>query len=733
MRGLARGGDPVLVQSGGNEQGFWNEADDEISFADIQRRFMWLVGAFWRGRWLVLAIVFVTVVLAAGLTLLITPRYTSTASVQIDQQTERVLGTEDQEPAQAYQDADRFLQTNVEVLKSRATAVRVAQSLNLLSGDKFIEDMGAKLRIPDGANPDQVHREKVLELLEENLSVDLPVNSRVASISFKSPDPKLSAQIANAFAENFITGNLQRKFNSTSYARTFLEKQLVPARERLEASERAMIAYAREAGLIDTSGGEVQKDQTNPNSTTLASLVELNNALSAAMANRIAAQERLRVALKTPAGALPEVYSNLGLQNLVNSRAEKQAELQDELKRHKDDFPTVIQARAQLAELDRQIQVSNENIRRSLKDQYSTAQQQEQALFQQVEAMKLAALSEKDRSVQYNTLHRDVDSNRAMFEALLQRYKEVSAASGIAANNISIIDRAEPSLKPTSPKLLLNLALAFVLGSVIALITVLVRELFDDRVQTIDDAERKFGLPTLGVIPQLKDHTSVSDELTIARSAISEAYQSAATAVLLSSASASPKVLMLTSAQPGEGKSSSTIGLASAFARLNKRTLLIECDLRRPSLKDRIGEASTGSSMPGLCEYLARQASQPTIHTHPKFRFDYILAGAVPPDPIELLGSPMLAALLSEYVGRYDQIVLDGPPILGLADAPILASRSDGMVFVVEANRSHRGRAKSALARARKFDAPIIGTILTKMPENTRFSYGYDVEYYSYN
>lgn len=726
-------GKKIAVNSGMATDGYLDDdASGDISFADIQRKLFWLAGTLWRGRWVVAGIVAAALALGMVGTLLITPRYTSTGSVQIDQQTERVLGTEDQEPAQAYQDADRFLQTNVEVLKSRATAIRVAQSLNLFAGDAFIEAMGERVTVRDGQDPQLVHRDKVLDLLHDNLKVDLPVNSRIASISFSSPDPKLSARITNAFADNFITGNLQRKFNSTSYARTFLEKQLVPARERLETSERALIAYARSAGLIDIQGADGQKDQASPNSTTLSSLVELNNALSNATANRIATEERLRVALGTPSGALPEVYSNLGLQNLVNARALKVAELQDELKRHKEDYPSVVQARAQIAELDRAIHQSDSNIRRSLKDQFETARRQEQALSSQVEEIKAAALEEKDRSVQYNTLRRDLDSNRAMYEALLQRFKEVSAASGIAANNISVVDRADPSLKPTSPKLVLNLAIALVLGLLIASAVVIIRELFDDRIQTSLDAERKFGIPTLGLIPQFGEETSASQELGRARSAVSEAYQSTATAVLLSSATVTPKVLMLTSAQPGEGKSSSTIGLASAFARLNKKTLLVECDLRRPSLQSRLAGPEGTPSGPGLCEYLARQASVPTIHHHDLLRFDYVLAGVTPPDPVELLGSPLLAQLIREYGKHYDQIVLDGPPVLGLADTPILASNSDAVLFVVEANRSHRGRAKSALARARRFEAPIIGTIVTKMRVSVWSGYGYDVEYYSY-
>lgn len=707
----------------------YDEGNAGLSFAELQQKLLWLFNAVWRSRWIMLAVVLAALVLGAVATLLTTPLYTATASLQIDQQTERVLGTEDEQPAAAFQDAERFLQTNIEVLKSRATAVRVAQSLNLLSGNDFIEQMGARA---ESDMPEPERREAILGLLDKSLGVDLPRNSRVARINFRSPDPALSARVANAYADNFITGNLQRKFNSTSYARSFLEKQLVPARERLETSERELIAYARRAGLIDTQGTEGDAKSTNSNSITIYSLTSLNSAYAAATANRIAAEQRLRVAQRSPNGALAESYNNMGIQHLYEVRAGRIADLQDELKRHKGDYPTVIRAKAAIAELTQQMDKMNADIRRSITNQYDTARQQEIALAAEVSRMKTEALAEKDRSVQYNTLRRDMDSNRSMYEALLQRYKEVSAASGISANNVSVVDRAEPPIIPTSPRLGLNMVIAMLLGLLMASAVAILRELLDDRVQNAVDVETKFGLPALGMVPQFSSGGKVDTELSTARSVISEAYHSIATAVLLSSAKAAPKILMLTSAQSGEGKSSSAIGLSSAFARLNKRTLLIECDLRRPSLNGKIGEMSRKTAGTGLSEFLAGQTLLPGIHSHSKLRFDYLLAGAIPPDPIELLGSPAFTALLRDLAGQYDQIILDAPPVLGLADAPILASRSDALIFIVEANRSHRGRAKSALSRIRRFDVAVIGTILTKVIPNSRLGYGYDLEYYSY-
>lgn len=700
-----------------------------VSFDEISRLGARLVAAAWRNKWLLLAIV--GMVMAAGLvvTLLITPQYEARASVQIDQQTNRVLGTEEQEPPAAYQDADRFLQTNLDVLRSRATAMRVAQSLNLFAGHSFIDKMEANFDPPSDVDVERARREFVLELLMDNTDVYLRRDSRVANITFRSPDPQLSARVANAYADAFIIGNLQRKFNSTSYARSFLQEQLDPAREKLQDSERLLVGYARQAGLINI-GTEGEQGSSQPNSVTISSLVALNGSYVAATANRIAAEQRWRTLQSVPAAALPEVLANPAIQEMYRAQAEKRAALAEEMKRHTADYPTVVQERAELAELERQIEGIVANVRRSIDDQYRTALQQERSLEQEVQRMKTATLQEQDRSIEYNILKRNVDSNRSIYEALLQRYKEMSAAAGVATNNISVVDRADAPLKPSSPKLLLNLLISAVLGFILGAVVITIREFLDDRVQNQGDVERKLRLGVLGLIPKLDEGEELAQELQSRRSQISESFQSAAAATLLSGAGA-PKIITLVSGQPSEGKTSSCIGLAAALARLGRKVLLIECDLRRPSLADKIGFES-GSGGPGLSEYLSAQADRDAITRPSTLGFDVIVVGALPPNPVDLLASPRLAALLAEADGIYDHVILDSPPVLGLADAPILASNSDAVLLVIEANRKHRGRAKAALSRLRRLRAPVVGAILTKVEFGRFAGMSYDLDYYSY-
>ncbi|HEY0625149.1 MAG TPA: GumC family protein [Allosphingosinicella sp.] len=463
----AGGGRPLVPASGLYADAFADEPElyEEERGAALDLRAIW--SALYRNRYLIAAVVAVALLLGLAATFLMTRIYRAEASVQIEQQTSRVLGTEEEEPLAGVQDADRFLETQLDVIRSRYLAERVAQDLKLFGNDRFFDAMKIKApEDPEGAlTLEQTRREAVLRTISENRSVSLPRNSRIARIRFDSPDPALAARVANSFAANFITSNLQRKFDTSSYAREFLSSQLADAKQRLEESERNMLAYARGARLIDTSSGVAGSDQQNgPQSLTTSSLVQLNNAHTAAIAQRVQAQQKWATASATPPLALPEVLANPAIQELVQQRAEQLALYQQERQRRREDFPAVQQAAARIAELDRQIATLANNIKSGIRQQYQVAMQQEQALSGNISRLKGETLAEQDRSVRYNILKREADTNREMYEGLLQRYRQVSAEAGVTANNISMLDQADTPSEPVSPRPVLNLALAGMAG-----------------------------------------------------------------------------------------------------------------------------------------------------------------------------------------------------------------------------------------------------------------------------
>lgn len=683
-----------------------------------------------RNLWLIGGTVLLALTVAVIITALTTRRYMATASIQIEQKADRVFETEDVQ-ASTTGDSASFLQTQVDILNSRATKLRVAQKLALLTDKRFFERMGIDrpATIATGAST-RATREAVIGVLNQNFTALLPNNTRIIRLTFSSPDPVLAAQIANTFAEEFIASNLSRKYDSSSYARSFLSAQLAETKVRLEESERALNDYARSASLVSTSNAGAGAASSQQSITT-NSLFQLNEAANVARTARIAAEEKWRGAAMAPLRTIPDVLLNSGYQNLVAQETAIRIRVSDERTRHLPDHPSVVQLQAQANVVSAQIDSLASSIRASIRQNYEFAQRQEQALQQQVSALSGNRLSEQDRSVRYNILAREVSTNRALYDALLQRFREVSAIAGVSSNNISVIDVAEPPTAPYSPQLVANMAIAILAGFAIAAALVFVREQLDDLVRTPEDIALKFGLPALAAIPMIRGGSPLQ-ELHRPRSPISEAYGALIASLRYSSANGLPKTLFVTSAQPSEGKSTTSYAIACGLARVGYRTVLVDSDLRRPSLH-RILNLPTAI---GLSTILTRQSlieetSVPTDHEN----LFFIPAGPIPPEPTDILGGAWASEVFQKLTSQFDFVVVDGPPVLGLADAPLIAAMLEGTVFVVEANRGRRGGAKNALRRLRAVHARLVGGVLTKFdPKRAGLSgqYGYYQDYYEY-
>lgn len=690
-----------------------------------------LVMAVLRRNLLPIAAVMIVALVAGVLaTVLTKPLYHATARIQIEQQTERVLETEDVRQ-EGGQDTERFLQTQTDVLGSRSIAIGVAQSLKLFGNPAFHAAMG----VPTGTGPvsGPGERERVIGLLRGNLNINLPRNSRIVSLSFEAQEPRTAAAVANAFAQVFITANLQRKYSSSAYARDFLAGQLVETKARLERSERDLNAYARAAGLIAARPSLSTAStgaSTSPQSVTTASLQQLNDSYNAAKTARIEAEQRWRSAAATPAMDLPDVLASPTIQALLQQRANLTAELRQARERYRGEYPLLQEKTSQLAEVNAQMAQHAGNIRASIRNRYQVAARQERSLAAEVGGLQQATLGEQDRSVRFTILSREVDTNRALYDGLLQRFKELSAAAGIASNNISIVDTAEAPLGPSSPSLTFNVAIALLLGAVAAALLVLAREQIDDVVRGPVDLERKLNLPSLGVIPRLAADVDVLAALHAPKTPLAEAYNALRSALLYSTPHGLPRSILVTSTQPGEGKSTTSIAVASGFAKLGRRVVLIDADMRRPSLHKLV----EGAGDRGLSDLLIGQATIADV-AKPVANEDFLLiaSGPVPPSPTDLLSGGRLPDLLAGLEEQFDLVVIDGPPVLGLADAPMLAANAQAVLFVIEANRGLRGRTKAALRRLRLNDAYMLGALLTKFEaRKAGLDQYYGYEYYSY-
>lgn len=685
--------------------------------------------------WLLLAIVAASLATALVATLLQTPRYTAASTIQINDQSARVLGDkEDNSDATAGNswDTDRFLNTQTDILRSRGLALRVAQSLKLVGNAAFFKAQGAQP--PSAGTPPEVLRNMTVGLLASGLTIDLPRDSRIVTIAFKSTDRETAARVANGYASEFIQANLQRKFDSSSYAREFLARQLEGSRQKLEASERALNDYSRAAGLIRTQpmGGMAgDKDSVQSTSVTSSSLVQLNAAANDATARRIQSEARWRAIASVPLLASTEVISNPSVSTLISQRAQVQAALDQDRATHLSDYPSVRARESELAAINQQLNQAAQNVRNAVHSEYESALAAERQLTAQVGRLKSATLTEQDKTVQYGLLNREAETNRQLYDGLLERYKTLNAVAGVSLSNVNIIDKAEAPAAPSSPNLIKNLFIGIVAGVGLAAMTLFIRDQFDDSIRVPEDVEAKLGLPLLGVIPKDRDGDP-RHALIDPKSPISEAYNSLRGSLLYSTSEGLPRVMLVTSAQPAEGKTTSSEAIAAGFARMGRRVLLIDADMRRPSLHRRAGiEAERGlSSLLTSHEPLA-SAVVPSGTEN----LTFLLAGPVPPSPTELLSTVRIEQILAEAADKYDVVIVDSPPILGLADSPLMSALVDGVIFVVEAERNRRGSLKTSLRRLRAMRPTVLGAVLTMFDpakSGNRYSEYYGYAYYQY-
>lgn len=672
-------------------------------------------------------------VIGAALTFLMTPIYTAKATLQIDREAARVFNAEEGAPTENLMQGEEFFQTQYGLLRSRSLSERVMENLGLASSNAALEALGieAPKAVGNAARQTADRRAAALLALQSNLSVTPVRGSRLVAVGYDNPDPVVAARIANAFAENFIQSNIDRKFESSRYAREFLEERISQTKERLEAAERQLVAYAANQQIISVS--EPSADGTDRGSTqslTSNSLVAINAALARVRAERVAAEERWRSASSSDLMTLPEVLQNPSIQRLTEQRAVLDAEYQQKLAVYQPDYPEMVRLRAQIDEADGQIRTIASNIRTSIRSQYEVSANQERSLQAQVSGLTGDVLDLRDRSIQYNILQRELDTTRTLYEGLLQRYKEVGVTGGVTANNISIVDPATVPREPSKPSLPLNLILAALFGLGAGILAALVLEALDETLATPDDVEKKLGIPVLGVIPLLDKGQTTSAALSDIRSGFSEAYYSLRTALQFSTPDGAPSSLLVSSARPAEGKSTTAYAVALNLARVGKRVLLVDGDLRNPSMHRVIGVENER----GMSNLLSGSADLAAVaqRTNQENLF-FIPCGPLPPNPAELWGGDRLRQFLVEANNNFDHVVFDGPPVLGFADSPLLAASVQGVLFVLEARGTRRGQARGALRRIQVGRAHLLGAVLTKFSTKATTYGGYDYAYdYNY-
>ena len=713
-----------------------DDANDSFSVKDMLR----LLAKY---KWVLLAAVTLctTAAMVKGLTT--TPVYQAAVLLQIDRASARIVQfNKDVDPLQ--EDDSLMLQTQYELLRSRSLAERVIDDLQLdpargrLAGVApgtpvgiavepapsqggwlaSVLDGYRRLGKPSVNDREFLGREALVGGFMGSVTVEPIRNSRLVKVKVTNSNAAQAARIANAIAQGFITLSMERRAQSSVYAKSFLEDQLKTTKAKLEESERTLNAYAKSNSILTLD------EKTNVISQTYT---DYSSALGKVEQERLKAESLYNAVAANPESA-PQVLDSKTVQSYKEQRAKVEAEYLTNLAVYKPEFPKMLQLKSQISELDKRIKSEALSVLASVKGQYDAAKRQEDQVRARLQDTRKEVLLTQDKSVDLNLFKRELDTNRQLYDGLLQRLKEVGVTSGVTSNNISVVDEANTPLFPISPNLMKNAGIGLLAGLLLAAGFIFIREHLDDSIKRADEIEAKLDLPLLGMIQLVKKKVAQGNALALLtiedpRGAFAEAYRSMRTALQFSTAEGAPSRLMVTSSVQAEGKSTTALALAINFAQLGQRVLLIDADMRNPSQH----KALERSNDSGLSSYLSGDVEVEALIQATKIaNLSILTAGPHPPSPVDLLMGPLLLKLLdrAEALG-FEKIVIDAPPVLGIADAIVLGNQVQNILFAVKAGDTRLSSVRDALRRLRLGGLMPLGVVLTSMDTAETHYYGY--------
>jgi polysaccharide biosynthesis transport protein len=683
-------------------------------------------------KFVVFSCVIVIFLLVLIATLRTTPIYEAVGTIAINKLDPGLITFKDSGNASDYYDpAD--LDTEVKILRSDLLALQVIQQLNLdkrteFGGSGKISSSNSLALSSDVLDINSTRISGLLGAFRGNLRVALQPNTRIIEIRFTSPSRELAATTVNTLVNTYIEQNFKTKFESTMQASDWLSKQLVDLQMKVETSQEKLVRYQKEHSILGID--EKQNIITEK-------LDELNKELTSAESDRMQKESLYRLTQSRDGEVnLPDTYSGATgvdasapsslLEKLRSQQADLKIQIADLSTQFGPSYPKLAQLNNQLKEVDNQVKTEMGKIAGRLHDQYMAAEQREAMLRQAMDKQKQEANQLNESAIDYSLLKRDVETNRTLYEGLLEKLKEAGVTAGLRSNNIKVVDVARIPTAPSEPNIPRNLSFALLLGITSGLGLAFLLENLDNSVRTPEQAQMISALPALGMIPLGSKRTSDENQGRLAlasskeavelvtqtrpQSQMAESYRALRTSLLLSSLGAPPKVILVTSAMPQEGKTTTSINTAVVLAQKGVRVLLIDADLRRPGIHKALGMGPRS----GLSNVLTGRADlQQAITRSPLIPSLSILpAGTPPPNPAELLASMNTRDLLEALRPEFDHIVIDTPPTLSVTDAVVLSTRADAVVLVIRSGRT----TKQALRRARevlfRVNARLTGVLL---------------------
>jgi polysaccharide biosynthesis transport protein len=685
----------------------------------ILRRHLWKIAAF------VVVSIVATFVVSSRLTRI----YEATATVDVDRQAPSGIVGQDAQRLAAANDADQFLATQVKLIQSDSVLRPVTQKYNLLEHERQLD---ANSSIP-------IEAAKGAPVLLRNLKVSRPSNTYLLQISYRSPDAHLAADVANGIARSYLAHTYNIRIQSSANLSTFMEKQLEELRAKMERSSMALGQFERELNVI------------NPEEKTgilAARLLQLNTEYTNAQADRV----RKEAASNAGRNGSLEAAQVSSQGDALKRLSERLNEAQEKFVEVKGFFganhPEYRKAAAQLAEVQRQFDSTRQNVGQRVEVEFIESANRERMLAKAVAETKAECDKLNSHSFEYKQLKNEAEADKKLYEELVRKIREAGINAGFQNSAVTLADEARPSVKPVFPRVGLNVLLAFLFSTILSVGIAVLSDTLDQTIRDPEQTARMLNTEVIGTLPVVKDRTSFSHLLSPPEpkatsaelvksgtanahiaSGFEEAVRTLRNSILLADFDGRLKTILFTSSAPAEGKSTAALHLAISHAEQHKKTLLIDADLRRPTVHKNLhldaGSRGLSNVLTGdahIADVTIRSENTPSLHIIP----------AGPPNrrAADLIGQGM-SDVLDQVSSEYDLVIIDGPPLLGFAETLQMASVVDGVVVIALAGQTNRKAIASVLSVLKRLRANVLGLVLNQVDGNSSSGYHYYSYYYT--
>ena len=710
-------------------------------------------------RWIVIAFFAIVVLIIAIHTFTATPIYKATARIVIEKENPNLISI--QEVISMDATGTDYYQTQYKIIESRTVARGVIKRLNLENSIEFFpepkDDIISSVRtwihdtvgflkewikslLRTGAKNSAL-TQKIDELSPDSGLVSAfigriqvgPIrNSRLVDVSVEAKSPVMAARMANELVRTYINQNLEIKLAAAKDAVQWLGDRIDDERKKVEDAENALLRYKEQHGIITDFSSEIEK-------ITAQKLATLNSQVIGAESRRVEAETRYRQARALENSpemldSIPEVLSNELIREIKTMEVHLYNRMSELSKKYGRKHPQMVAIDSELADLKKRKAIEVKRVVNSLRNGYKLAVAMEESLKKALEKQKNESLALNKKAVQYGVLRRQVESSRSMYELLIKRFKETNLTEEMKTGNIRIIDKAEVPRFPVKPKKKLNLLLAIVIGLTVGVGLAFFLEYLDNTIKLPDEIKEHFDIPCLGIIPVFPKNESKdgvhADLVSVhsSKSVASESFRGVRTSILFSSIEARPRVILVASAGPREGKTVCTSNLAITMAQTGSRVVILDSDMRRPEIHKLFNTRRNK----GMSSVLAgSSALRDVIVPTDIENLDLIPCGPIPPNPSEMLGSQNMLHLIEALKKKYARIVIDSAPITAVTDAVVLSHAADSVLMVIRAADTPRQMVQNCIAKLKAVNANILGAVLNCV-DMSRNNYYYYYQYYYY-